>query len=89
LSLIRCHIAQVLCQILQLSQLTDTPVWVCYGTADPWTPAGSVEALKNKPIVEKVVALEGIGHCPHDKAPDLVETLLLEFLNQIEMKILT
>jgi pimeloyl-ACP methyl ester carboxylesterase len=69
---------------LQLSELTDTPVWVCYGTADPWTPAGRVEALKNKPTVEKVVALEGIGHCPHDEAPELVESLLLEFLHRIE-----
>jgi pimeloyl-ACP methyl ester carboxylesterase len=67
---------------LQLSQISK-PVWICYGTSDPWTPARRVEALLKKPTVERVVALKGVGHCPHDEAPELVEPLLLEYLNRL------
>lgn len=73
------------------------PVWVCYGTKDPWTPADRVEGLMNfefggnnaneeKRVVEKVVSLEGVGHCPHDESPDLVNPLLLEFLDRVKEK---
>lgn len=58
----------------------DKPVWICYGKADPWTPAARVDALVRKPAVEKVVGWEGVGHCPHDEAPELVNPFLLEFL---------
>lgn len=61
----------------------DKPVWVCYGKDDPWTPAGRVDALIKKPAVEKVVAFDGVGHCPHDEAPEQVNPVLLEFLNRI------
>ena len=67
---------------LQLSQISK-PVWICYGTSDPWTPARRVEALIQKPTVERVEALVGVGHCPHDEAPELVDPLLLEFLNRV------
>jgi pimeloyl-ACP methyl ester carboxylesterase len=67
---------------LQLSEISK-PVWVCYGKADPWTPAGRVEALIGKPMVERVVAFDGVGHCPHDEAPELVEPLLLEYLDRL------
>ena len=59
------------------------PVWVTYGTGDPWTPPARVDALANKACVEKVIPLEGIGHCPHDEAPELVNPFLLEFLERV------
>jgi len=59
------------------------PVWVTYGTGDPWTPPKRVDALVNKECVETVVPLEGIGHCPHDEAPELVNPFLLEFLERV------
>lgn len=69
---------------IQLSNFPkDKPVWVCYGEDDPWTPAGRVEALIGKPTVEKVVGWPGVGHCPHDEAPQLVEPLLLEYLERV------
>lgn len=58
------------------------PVWICYGRNDPWTPARRVEALQNYPSVERVVGFDGVGHCPHDEAPELVHPLLVEFLNR-------
>ena len=59
------------------------PVQICYGTADPWTPGPRVEALLRFEAVQHVDALEGIGHCPHDEAPELVHPLLFDFLNQL------
>jgi pimeloyl-ACP methyl ester carboxylesterase len=72
----------------------DLPVWVVYGEDDPWTPAGRVENLRKNCIrpdgvydespVERVVALEGAGHCPHDEVPERVNGLILEFLDRLE-----
>ena len=71
-------------QLAEISASTpDKPVWVTYGTSDPWTPPARVDALEQKPCVERVVPLEGIGHCPHDEAPELVNPFLLEFLERV------
>lgn len=59
------------------------PVWISYGTKDPWTPCARVDALEKKACVEKVVAFEGIGHCPHDEADELVNPFILEFLDRV------
>ena len=59
---------------------TDKPVWICYGKDDPWTPAARVDALLGKEAVEKVIGWDGVGHCPHDEAPELVNPFILEFL---------
>jgi len=71
-------------QLSEISAATpDKPVWVTYGTGDPWTPPARVDALEQKPCVERVLPLEGIGHCPHDEAPELVNPFLLEFLERV------
>uniref|UniRef100_A0A7S3VH08 AB hydrolase-1 domain-containing protein n=1 Tax=Chaetoceros debilis TaxID=122233 RepID=A0A7S3VH08_9STRA len=59
------------------------PVWICYGSKDPWTPAARVEKLGDLDTVEKVIRLEGVGHCPHDEAPELVNPLLIEFMQRV------
>jgi pimeloyl-ACP methyl ester carboxylesterase len=33
--------------------------------------------------VERVVGLDGAGHCPHDEVPDEVNGLILEFLDRL------
>mmetsp|Transcript_52154 Transcript_52154/g.110840 ORF Transcript_52154/g.110840 Transcript_52154/m.110840 type:complete len:487 (+) Transcript_52154:94-1554(+) len=71
----------------------DCPVWVVYGRDDPWTPPKRVENLGrvcnglrggygNGPV-ERVVGLEGAGHCPHDEVPERVNGLVLEFLDRL------
>lgn len=68
----------------------DTPVWVLYGMDDPWTPPKRVQNLSKvgygsgESVVEKVVGLEGAGHCPHDEVPERVNELLLEFLDRLD-----
>ena len=39
---------------------------------------------KRQSPVEKVVGLEGAGHCPHDECPDRVNELILQFLDRLE-----
>ena len=66
----------------------DKPVWVLYGDEDPWTPGPRVEALQlcSTAVVERVVALPNVGHCPHDERPDLVNPLLVEFLQRLDQR---
>ena len=81
-------------QLSSSSFPNDCPVWVVYGKDDPWTPAKRVENLGKVCIptngeygespVEKVVGLEGAGHCPHDECPDRVNELILQFLDRLE-----
>jgi pimeloyl-ACP methyl ester carboxylesterase len=81
----------------QLSSIdfpNNCPVWVVYGKDDPWTPSRRVENLSKVCIspdgeygsspVERIVGLDGAGHCPHDECPDEVNGLLMEFLDRIE-----
>lgn len=68
----------------QLAMFPDTkPVWICYGKDDPWTPEARVDALDGKPTVERIIGWDGVGHCPHDEAPELVNPFLLEFLERV------
>jgi hypothetical protein len=64
----------------------DIPVWIGYGTSDPWTSADRVQALQNRhrfPSVERVRGWTGVGHCPHDEAADVVHGMLMEFLQRL------
>lgn len=74
---------QQLSEISEMTGKSKKPVWITYGTGDPWTPPSRVDALEEKSCVERVVALEGIGHCPHDEAPELVNPFILEFLERV------
>jgi len=78
-------------QQLSSPNFPDLPVWVVYGKDDPWTPAKRVEKLLEvgRPgdlhsTVEKVVGLDGVGHCPHDESPEVVNEIVLEFLDRLK-----
>lgn len=58
------------------------PVWIGWGTRDPWEPIEKGRELyASLPAVERFEPLVGLGHCPMDEAPDVVNPFLLEFLN--------
>jgi pimeloyl-ACP methyl ester carboxylesterase len=78
-------------QQLSSPDFPNLPVWVIYGKDDPWTPAQRVEKLieVGRPgemagTVERVVGLEGVGHCPHDERPEVVNGLVMEFLERLK-----
>ena len=58
-------------------------VEICYGAADPWTPPARVDALRRCASVRGVTALKGVGHCPHDERPDLVNPLVVDFVTRV------
>jgi pimeloyl-ACP methyl ester carboxylesterase len=62
-----------------LPELT-CPVWIIWGQADPWEPVAMGRNLSQYPMVQEMVELEGVGHCPQDEAPELVNPLVLDWI---------
>ena len=58
------------------------PAIILWGTEDPWEPIELGRELANFPVVEKFVALEGVGHCPQDEAPEMVNPILRDWIRQ-------
>jgi pimeloyl-ACP methyl ester carboxylesterase len=51
-----------------------------WGTADPWEPIDLGRELANYPQVLKFIPLEGVGHCPQDEAPELVNPIIQDWI---------
>ncbi|BAY16052.1 alpha/beta hydrolase fold protein [Anabaenopsis circularis NIES-21] len=64
-----------------LPLLTCTAI-ILWGTADPWEPVNLGRELANYPSVEKFIPLEGVGHCPQDEAPELVNPILQDWIGE-------
>lgn len=58
------------------------PVLIAWGTVDPFEPFAKGKALADFPCVEEFMPLEGIGHCPQDEAPELVNPILQKWLTK-------
>ncbi len=58
------------------------PAIILWGTADRWEPIALGRELANFPQVQKFVSLEGIGHCPQDEVPELVNPILQDWILQ-------
>ena len=52
-----------------------------WGTDDPWEPVELGRKWVKYPTVEKFVPLEGLGHCPQDEAPEIVNPILKEWIH--------
>lgn len=55
------------------------PVLFLWGEADPWEPIALGRTLAEYPAVEAFVPLAGVGHCPQDEAPELVNPYLRDW----------
>ncbi len=74
-NLFRDHLAPDL-----LAQLT-LPVRMIWGERDPWeAPAEARRWAAERACVRELRVVEGVGHCPHDEAPERVNPILLEWL---------
>jgi pimeloyl-ACP methyl ester carboxylesterase len=63
-----------------LAQLA-LPVRMIWGSCDPWESPGEARRWANDfPIIQDLVVLEGLGHCPHDEDPAQVNAILLRWL---------
>ncbi|MBE9210759.1 alpha/beta fold hydrolase [Nostoc sp. LEGE 06077] len=65
-----------------LLPLLTCPAIILWGTADPWEPINLGRELANYPSVEKFIPLEGVGHCPQDEAPELVNPILQDWIQE-------
>jgi len=61
------------------------PVLIIWGECDPWEPIAQGRELANYPAVEDFIPLPGVGHCPQDEAPELVNPLLENWLQKHNM----
>jgi pimeloyl-ACP methyl ester carboxylesterase len=74
-NLFRDHLAPDLLAGLRL------PVRMVWGGLDPWeAPAEARRWAATYPCVRELRVLAGLGHCPHDEAPEQVNPILLEWL---------
>jgi pimeloyl-ACP methyl ester carboxylesterase len=59
------------------------PVRMIWGEADPWEdPAEARRWAESFDCIQELQVLPGLGHCPHDEAPDLVNPILLGWVSQ-------
>jgi pimeloyl-ACP methyl ester carboxylesterase len=50
-----------------------------WGTEDPWEPVSRGRELAKWSTVEQFIELEGLGHCPQDEAPEVVNPILQDW----------
>ena len=63
-----------------LLPLLACPVLCLWGTEDPWEPIEMGRAFSQFPAVTEFIPLEGVGHCPQDEAPEVVNPILIQWI---------
>jgi len=63
-----------------LLPLVSCPVCLMWGTADPWEPYEDGKAYADYPAVQEFIPLQGVGHCPMDEAPEIVNPKIINFV---------
>ena len=58
------------------------PVSVVWGDADPWEKVEWGRAFQNFNCVEEFIELPGVGHCPQDEAPHLVNPIIERWIDR-------
>jgi len=65
-----------------LLPLMPCPAIILWGASDPWEPIDLGREFANYPQVLKFIPLEGVGHCPQDEAPEIVNPILLDWVRE-------
>jgi pimeloyl-ACP methyl ester carboxylesterase len=64
----------------------DLPVRMLWGEADPWEPVAEAQRWADTyPCVQELRVLLGLGHCPHDEAPQVVNPVLVDWLSRAKL----
>lgn len=66
----------------QLLADLNTPVAMLHGELDPWEDKDEAAAWLDFPCVKSLEILEGLGHCPHDEDPEVVNPHLMRLLSE-------
>ncbi|MDJ0647531.1 MAG: alpha/beta fold hydrolase [Xenococcaceae cyanobacterium MO_188.B19] len=64
-----------------LLPLLTCPTILLWGTQDPWEDIVLGRELAKIPTVNQFIPLEGLGHCPQDEAPEIVNPILQEWID--------
>jgi pimeloyl-ACP methyl ester carboxylesterase len=68
----------------ELLEKLNKPLLVLWGDADPWTPINGAkiyqETSKTKDI--RIIPIPNTGHCPHDDRPEIVNALMIHWLQR-------
>jgi pimeloyl-ACP methyl ester carboxylesterase len=70
----------------ELLPLVRQPLLVLWGEADPWTPIAGAKIYQDLAVQSesvKFIPIPNAGHCPHDENPQLVNRLMLEWLDRL------
>jgi pimeloyl-ACP methyl ester carboxylesterase len=54
---------------------------VLWGSEDPWEPIAMGETFQQFEAVREFIPLPGLGHCPQDEAPEVVNPILQAWLD--------
>lgn len=65
-----------------LLEILPCPAIVLWGTNDPWEPIALGRKFAEFPAVEQFIPLEGAGHCPQDEVPEVVNSILQDWIQQ-------
>lgn len=66
------------------------PLLVLWGENDPWTPIQGADVYRELSATEAIApsvtfhAIPDTGHCPHDERPDVVNPLVIDWLQTLE-----
>lgn len=59
------------------------PVRMIWGGSDPWESSEEARRwARDYPTIKELKVLEGLGHCPHDEAPEKVNPILAEWIKR-------
>ena len=65
----------------QLLERLKLPVRMLWGEADPWEPLSEARRWQRQfACIQELRVLPGLGHCPHDEAPEQVNPILRDWL---------
>lgn len=68
----------------ELIKQCPVPVSILWGEADPWEDVVMAKKLfAHQPSVVEFITLAGVGHCPQDEAPGLVNPLIAAFASKV------
>ncbi len=78
INLFNDHLAPTLLAALSSGEAAAMiPVRLLWGEADPWEdPREARQWAETYACIQELIVLPGIGHCPHDEAPELVNPIL-------------
>ncbi|KJH72423.1 alpha/beta fold hydrolase [Aliterella atlantica] len=63
-----------------LLEVLPCPAIMLWGTADPWESIELGRELAKFPQVQVFIPIEGVGHCPQDEAPEIVNPILQNWI---------